>query len=73
MSDDCIGCNPDHQSGFLCNPCRELLELGQWVAAKQAEYEAKNKKREISDWQMEILNWLDGAPIATRADKKGGA
>jgi len=49
-----------HPHALLCPACRELLELGRWVAAKRDEYGVNNRTTTIEDWQMDILNWLDG-------------
>jgi hypothetical protein len=38
---------------------QNLLRLGAWVAVKQAEYKAKDDAGTISDWEMDVLNWLD--------------
>lgn len=28
MASDCIGCNPTHESGHLCNSCKDALKTG---------------------------------------------
>ena len=40
MTDDCIGCNTDHQSGYLCPSCREALEVGKRILGLIEEQKA---------------------------------
>lgn len=46
MSHDCIGCNPDHESGYLCPDCRRHAELGRAVERMPERSRLKHGTRE---------------------------
>jgi len=69
MKVQCLGCYNEVESATpqavisgvdICPSCRRLIELGRSVEAKRAEYQRKNEAHTIEQWEMDVLNWLDG-------------
>jgi hypothetical protein len=52
MSDDCIGCNPEHQSGYMCPSCKESLEVGNLVRKMPVFHRLckADPKRDGAEW-----------------------